>query len=413
MRAFAFAAVVVALIVPVGAPVQAKPRPGLFSVDPGRRSLRADPPASVGVTKVRNTTGRSLRVTVMAGLLTQDIAGGVSTDDRRPALDAAARILSVTPRRFVLAPGAARALTVRWRSTLPGKRSSYVGVSGLAVPVAKPGAGVSFNVRLIQRNELLRPGRLSTSGRFTGLRGEQAGRRKLRFFARVGNRGDVEARPESRRFVVRDTRGRVVASQRWEAPFDVLPGARVEYPIDLVKVLPAGRYRVSTTMRFGGKGPRRTITVALRLVGPNELPTARLALRGLTAAGDDDGPAEVKVTLVNTGSLARAARLKLKLFSSTRSDPLARLASATTRMLPGDRRQLSFRIGNVRKGTVYRVQVVAGDGERSLATAQANFIAGRPKASGRPKWITPAAIAAGALAVFGLGALAGARRRRP
>src|SRR4051812_42004597 len=91
-------------LAPSAAPAQTSD-PGLFSITPARRSVTARPPASLGYTRVSNTTRSRLEVSVFPVLLRQQLDGAFAFRGRPRQLHAARMILGVAPRRFALAPG--------------------------------------------------------------------------------------------------------------------------------------------------------------------------------------------------------------------------------------------------------------------------------------------------------------------
>ncbi|MEA2271306.1 MAG: hypothetical protein QOI98_14, partial [Solirubrobacteraceae bacterium] len=81
---------------------------GTFSITPSRRDLVGRPPLTLVPTRVSNTTQDSYDVRVFPVLLRQDLTGAFQFDESPRPLNAALRILPVSPSRFRLAAGQSR-----------------------------------------------------------------------------------------------------------------------------------------------------------------------------------------------------------------------------------------------------------------------------------------------------------------
>lgn len=377
-RAFSAVALVAVVAAVSGEAASGQSTPGSFGVSPAIRDLVARAPRFVGTSTVTNTTRSPLTVTVSPTLLAQAIDGGVVARERRPELDAAARLLRVTPERFELPPNSTRTIRMTWLGTLPGKRAAYLGalISGLP-PGASP-AGVKVRPRLLQVLRLRLPGSYRSRGRFFSLRGIQAAPRKLRFFAGVQNLGEAAGKPRQTRFTVRDAAGTVVLRNRWPADVLVLPGAKVEFPINPRKVLPAGRYTGTAEMRFDRDPALRRIRMAFTLTGPNELPTTDFSLDGLEARGEVGGPAHVTARVKATGTAPGAVIVKVKLFAGSATRPTAVAAPRTGLIGRGSTVSQEVVLGRLAEGN-YRAKVVIGDGRRAFASNEIAFRASAPR----------------------------------
>ena len=349
---------------------------GVLSMTPARRALTARPPVDLGATRISNSTRLDMRVTVFPALLTQELDGSFGFRETRRELNAARMIFPVEPRGFTLRPGQERDLRLRW-ALLPRKaKAAYMGLVVQGVPVAE-GRGVGSILRLLGINFFKLPGRWSIEGRLTGLRGEQAEPRVLRFFPRVRNTGEIHEQPRGGNCSVAE-RGRGVRIRR--LPFGrgvILPGYEREYPVLIRRpnVLPAGSYRMTCVTRFGDR--RSTRTMDFRLSGPNTLPTAELRLRSIGASGEVGEAADVRAAIRNAGSKASRAALRVRIDRiPVGGAPVlaARGRFDQGTIGAGDTKDAEVSLGKLVAGN-YRVTVTLTDGRTALDEKTADFTA--------------------------------------
>jgi len=353
-------------------PAAAQSTKGSLGIRPPIVDVVAAPPRGLPQATITNTTRDAMKVTVFPTLLGQSLDGTLQTQERPDQLGAATRLLSVAPRAFTLEPGHQRTVAVRWLGTLPAAKAAYLGVVFSGIPRRAASGGVTFNPRLVQVNRLRRPGPYVSRGRLVGLRGAQAGVRKLRFFVGVRNLGEVAEKPRRTSFVIHDASGVAVLRTRWKAAPLILPGATVEVPVDLAEVLPAGRYVAQALMRFGRNPKLEKIERPFALAGPNLLPTPALKLGDVRPSGTPGGPAHVKVTVRSTGTAPASGTLAVSLLRLGGTKPIARTSAAAQRLGPKRDVVRELDVGRVEVG-LYRVQVVLRDGGRVLDTRTEGF----------------------------------------
>ena len=305
--------------------------PGVFSIDPSAQGAAGRPPSNLAPLQVTNTTRTSLSIRVFPALMSQNRNGSIIYSDQPRDLFAAARILHVRPRRFELKRGQSRSLAVTWINRPRGKPAVYVAVVIRGTPPAREGAAIQNRFELVELNYLRLPGRHRYPARVESVRGEQAPRKRLRFFTTVRNTGLVAGRTHDAVLRIRDRRRRVVHQQRWRGGI-ILPKAVVDFPVDVAKVLPAGTYTAEAALRFGTSRKLRRMRSAFRLVGPNELPTVRLRLTGAAASGEiGDERLRVSARIRNTGTANAEPVVKVRVFRVTRGQTaLKALAEGTT-----------------------------------------------------------------------------------
>jgi len=304
---------------------------GTFSISPSRRDLAGKPPASLVPTKVTNTTKESYDVQAFAVLLRQDLTGAFQFSETPRSLTAARTILGVSPSRFRLSAGSSRVVKLRWALLPRGARAAYIGVVFQGQARAKSGKSVPVVTRLLSINFLRRPGRYHPNGVFTALNATQFAPRVLRFLARVKNTGDIVGTPKRGRITIRDANGRTVYNAPWTGDV-VLPGAQRDFPIDLRKVLPAGRYTVRTSMSFGAN-PNARISSTFTLAGPNQLTSPAVKITGFAVKGDAGSPARVSGKVRSIGTAPATVDLALS---------LSRVSGGQPAPKPFVRRQLRF-----------------------------------------------------------------------
>ena len=405
-RGAACAALLVALVTSP-ATAQTSPDTGLLSITPAKRDLEARPPVVLGTTRVQNTTRLPFRVRVFPALLRQQLDGSFTFDESRSGLATARARFDALPRRFRLAPGDARDLTLRWKRLRRGKRTAYIGVVVEGTPQPGDEAGVSSVLRLVGTNFLRLPGRYRVAGRLTSLRAESdAG--VLRLFARLRNSGEVHAAPRGGSLTIEDSSGRRVARASWDGDV-VLPGAEREYPVEVTRTLPAGRYTAVAAATFGGR--RSSATAEIELSGPNQLASASLALEDVRVSGEQGEPARVSARVTNNGAAAGEASLELELLpvpGGTPGRPIARETVEVGQIGPGDAQEVTADLGRLRAGN-HRVRarlIVTGS---PADEASADFVPTASRgaleeagdiASDNLPWIIGAALLAGLGAVL-------------
>lgn len=325
--------------------------------------------------RVTNNAPLTVAVDVAALRAGQELSG---LPDYR--LDAAARregrrFLRVLEPRFTLRPRESRLVRARVVGGPQIGRGAYgvLLVSGRArdPEAGDEGAVVAPVVRLAA-NVLLRfSGRARPRGELTDLRAEQSGPRRLRFLARLRNRGSIHGEPRGR-LVIRDARGR--ARVRAELPAgNVLPGAEREYAVDVRRVLPPGEYTAVATAMLGPTRSRRKLR--FRLVGPNELPTPALQLVALEPPEVEAGRAyAVRFELRNAGSAPAAARGELTVGpQGGRTTERRQLEIAD--LAPGRTVDQEVELPPVAAGS-HQITVRFRDGDRVVAERSVTFTTG-------------------------------------
>lgn len=330
---------------------------GAFSISPSRRDLVGRPPATLIPTRVSNTTKDTYDVRVFPVLLRQDLSGAFGFDDSPRPLMAARRILRVSASRFRLAPGQSRKVGLRWELLPLNARAAYIGVIFQGQRRVAGGGSVPVVGRLLSINFLRLPGRHHPKGRFSALRVIQSAPKKLRILARVENTGDIVESPKRARLTIRDLAGRTVYKTGWKGDV-VLPRAERDFPIDLRKVLPAGRYTAQAVMRFGATR-RAKISTAFTLVGPNLLPTPGVKINDFAALGEVGRTAHVSGQVKSTGTAPAKLGLALSLFRVTGGlagdKPLAIRTLRFSALAPGSTRSLDVDLGGRLARGDYRV----------------------------------------------------------
>lgn len=322
---------------------------------------------------LRNDSDRAIAVRAFALRAGQELNGLPRWTVDRRSKRIGNRFLGVSPQRFRLAPGQARAVRARVVAPRPARGLGSYGVLVFdATRVGKDVSGdavLSANVRLAANVLLRYPGPVRHDMRLEQVRAEQAAPRVLRFFARVHNRGNLHVRPAAR-MVIRDVRSRAVARARFVSG-NVLPDARRELTAELTKVLPAGRYVAQATARAAGRTARKQLS--FELVGPNELPTAKLQIARLASPRPGVGERfEATGELINRGTAPAGAHAVLSVSRLTGA-PLARRPVRLAALAPGRRASLGATFPGLSEGQ-YRLSLrVAGPGgvadERSVVFA--------------------------------------------
>jgi competence ComEA-like helix-hairpin-helix protein len=348
---------------------------GLFSISPSRRDVVARPVTNLSQTAVTNTTGVPFRVKIFPALLGQVVTGSFTFDEIPVNLTAAAKILSPNPATFTLAPGETRQVGATWALLPRHTRAAYVGLIYQGTPQGPHKGPVRTIDRLLQINLLRLPGRYHPRGKFVQLRSLQGVGRTLEFVPRMQNTGDVVAAPRAGRLQITDSGGQAVVRQKWQGDV-ILPRALRDFPIQVNKVLPAGRYTVTTTASFGHSRHLR-ITEPFQLVGPNRLPTPRIELRGLAAHGTIGKSSEVSADLASVGSIAASTAVRVSLYRLSNSNVQPAKPNDTRKLrfdaiAPGDTKALKVTYQGLPKGR-YRVLLTFHDTPGSTQTQTIEF----------------------------------------
>ncbi|MFL5843591.1 MAG: ComEA family DNA-binding protein [Solirubrobacteraceae bacterium] len=387
---------------------------GQFSITPARRDLSGKPPTSLGATTVSNTTDGVIKVKVFPALLTQGIDGAFDVQEDPRELREAGLILSATPTDFTLQPGTNQKVSLRWNLLPRTRRAVFLGIVFQGIQLNQQNQPVSQINRLVSVTFLRLPGKYKRSGKITGLRGEQAGPRKLRFLTRVKNTGELVDQPRQTQFAIRDAGGDVVFHAKWFGDI-ILPDAEREFPVDVKKVLPKGDYTAISKMRFGTTESR--VEKPFTLVGPNELPTTSITVKSLTANAVLGEDVITVSNVLNAGTQAGDVTLSLTLQrlrgATLDKKPLGAKRLDVTGVKPGEARPVKVTFPPVPAGR-YRATLRYRNSSGELQTLTADFEPTAPADSDESgsffsdnlPWILPLA---GLLALLLLLAL---RRRR-
>jgi competence ComEA-like helix-hairpin-helix protein len=346
---------------------------GQFSITPARRDLSGRPPSNLGATTVSNTTDGPIKVKVFPALLTQGLDGAFDVLEEPRDLREAGLILSASPTDFTLAPGTNRHVALRWNLLPRTERAVFLGIVFQGIQLNQQNQPVNQINRLVSVTFLRVPGRYDRSGRITGLRGEQAGPRKLQFLTKVNNTGELVDQPRATQFAIRDKTGDVVFHSAWAGDI-ILPGAEREFPVDVKKVLPKGDYTAISKMRFGTSESR--VEEPFTLVGPNELPTTKITVKSL-AANATLGEDVVTVSdVVNEGTQAGDVTLSLtlqRLHGATLDEtPIGAKRVPVEGVKAGEERSVNVTFPPVPAGR-YRVTLRYRDPAGDLQTLTADF----------------------------------------
>ncbi|MEA2492114.1 MAG: competence protein ComEA, partial [Thermoleophilaceae bacterium] len=352
----------------------AKP-PGVLGISPPRRIVVARPPVTLEPTLVQNTTQFDFDVTVTRGLLAQRLDGSFELDKSPRNVRAAQLILDTAPTKFKLPRNRQVQLRFRWANLPRGTRAAYVGLLVQGVPKAKRGAGVASILRLLGTNFLRLPGPYRSSAEIVLIRGEQAGPKRLQFFTRVKNTGQVSDSPKSAHTIIEDSTGKHLVKLNWPLGV-ILPGYAREYPVLLKRVLPAGHYFAVSSMRFGRPARISVKRYPFTLTGPNQLPTRDLSLTSVGLSGSIGDAAHVTATVKNTGTAKSPVVLGVTLYRLPANGASAIELSSLKR--PGGQldvkggRSYSFDLGHLAKAN-YRATVVVTDGRTKFDEKSANL----------------------------------------
>jgi competence ComEA-like helix-hairpin-helix protein len=366
---------VVLLLPTLASPALAAKQPGVLGISPPRRIVVARPPVTLPPTVVQNTTQFTFDMTITRGLLTQRLDGSFDIDTSPRNLRAAQLILDTAPNRFVLPPDRQVDLRFRWANIPRGARAVYVGLLVQGVPKAKKNAGVSSILRLLGTNFFRLPGPYRSSAEIVSVRGQQAGPKRIEFFTRVKNTGQVADSPRGGRLRIEDSSGSPVASLPWP-PGVILPGYQRDYPVLLKKVLPAGHYTAVSSMVFGRPARRRVKRWPFVLTGPNQLPTRDLSLPKVSLSGSIGDPGHVTATVRNTGTATSPAVLTVTLYrlppNGATQVKLGSVRRPGGALAVGQSRGYAFDLAKLAKAN-YRATVVVSDGTTKFDERSANL----------------------------------------
>jgi hypothetical protein len=291
-------AVVVLLGLPAGALAdQTVSTSGSFGITPARRHVVGEPGVLLNPTAVINSTDSPYKVTVFPVMLTQDITGAFNFSSQPGALAAAQGVLGVAPTSFTLLPYSKQVVKLHWNGMPKGRLQVPAGVVFQGIRQQQKGP-VTVITRLLSVNFLTLPVHLRVSGRFVALTAMQFGRRVLRFMPIAQNTGQRAWAPSDGTFQIRNSAGRIVYRTPWVGDV-IIPGAEREFPINVAKILPAGRYTMQAGMDFAG---HKSISGRFTLTGPNQLPSAHLTVTGVNGSGTSGSRPQVSVTARNQGT---------------------------------------------------------------------------------------------------------------
>ena len=369
-RAFlAAAAMLVALAVNASTAGAQAPDAGLFGIAPAKVLIATRPPVNVQPLQVTNTTRRTYDVTVFVAPLRQAPDGGLAYDPSAHARRVGARSLRLGVKRFSLAPGARRDLPLRWLRTLPRSRIAPMGVVVQGLPRGVKPTAVSTVYRLIGTYLLGLPGG-RRDGRFVSLTAEQGAKRTLLFTATVRNTGTTYDQPRRGRMTITDSGGDVVSRAAFKGEL-ILPGSQRAFAVTTTKLLPAGTYTATSTMRFGRSPRPKRIRASFTLVGPNELPTTKLRIVDVKGVGYVGEAAHVTVRVRNTGTRATTATVRTRLVEANGGRRAAEPSDEQTAkgsVEPGEDATYKLDLGHLR-GTDYQIDATALAGASTFGTS--------------------------------------------
>jgi competence ComEA-like helix-hairpin-helix protein len=364
----------------------AAPARGVLSISPARRDVTARPPLSLAPTEVKNTTEVDMVVKTFPVLLFQKLDGTFGFNESPRELNAAKLQLGVGPAQFRLAPQQAREVSLRWL-LLPRKaRAAYLGMVVQGTPELGGKKQVGSVLRLLSVNFLTLPGHWTVDGKLTGVHGEQAGPRVLRFLPRVRNTGQIHSQPRAGRCTIEDAGGAVRVRSRFGSGI-VLPGYEREYPIVVRKLLPAGSYRMTCSMKFGKA--RSTRVLPFKLSGPNTLPTPNLKLTSVGGSGEVGATAKAQVVFRNRGSAPARGILRVTLKSVATDAPPKVVGSGRFpqgTLKGGASKSVDLEVGPDLKAGTYAADVVLSDGREDVDERTASFTATKHKGFASKVW---------------------------
>lgn len=269
-------------------------------------------------------------------------------------------------RRFDFPPGSARSVLARVRR-VPRSRGFYGGVLFQATPTGKRRAQIT-NVLQLNASLLLDPppGLRRLAFAAETVRAEPGSRRRLRVLVPVRNRGNFYGSAAGK-LVVRDAAGVVVAGVVFQRR-RILPGATVELPATVTKLLPAGSYRLSATVR-GGPRPIGA-SGAMRLFGPNRLAVRAAKLVDVPAPTAYRGRAlDLNAVYRNSGNVpyGPAGQIQVRPLVRGQRRPVALTTTMRVdRTSPGQRGRMRAEFKLPGSAPAYELTVRLLDGRREL-----------------------------------------------
>jgi hypothetical protein len=197
---------------------------------------------ATGSATIRNSTGRKLRMTVRARPWRQASDGDVSANRRRTL-----RSVSVNVRRFTLASGAQRTVSVRL-TRVGARRSQYGALDVIGRPARRRrGINVAYNlISSLRFNPTSSARRLRLSAGRARVTGR--GRRRA-LVLQVRNRGNT-VEPVGGTVDVSGSGGGRSAGIKGKS---ILPGKRINLRLTGLRGLRRGRYTASVTLSQAGR----------------------------------------------------------------------------------------------------------------------------------------------------------------
>jgi hypothetical protein len=357
---------------------------GTFGISPARRYVIGAPDSQLTPTTVMNSTPVTYDVSVFPALVRQSLSGAFEFSNAPRDLNESKLVLSPSPARFVLAPGGEQQVGLSWNLLPMGARWVAIGVIFQGIPRGQTGP---FHVveRLLSVNFLRLPGPPRVDGVFSGLYPQQAGGRRLLFVARVQNTGTDFTAPSNGELSIRDGLGHTLLREPWRGQA-ILPGASVDFPIYVKRILPAGRYVATATMTFGRA---RKISVPFTLIGPNLLPTPAIVVHAFTASGTVGAPAKVSAKIASVGSAPATVTVHLYLGRGNQIAGQRALASARLTypdLRPGSSVRINRPLGGALRPGSYRAFLTWRDPTGAPHTIEADFTAVVPQGFWAELW---------------------------
>ena len=343
---------------------------GVLSISPARRDITARPPQVLSPTNVKNTTQADMAVRVFPVLLFQNLDGSFGFNTTPRELSEAKLQLTTGPNAFDLKPQTQQTVHLRWNLLPRTAKAAYLGVVFEGVPHLAGKKSLGTVLRLLSVNFLSLPGHWTVRGLLTGLRGEQAGPKVLRFLPKVKNTGQIHAQPTNGRCKIVDSAGAVQVRSKFGTGI-VLPGYEREYPILVKKILPAGSYEMSCAMRFGKVASRRTLK--FKLSGPNTLPTPKLKLTKASASGEVGSSAHVHVVFRNAGTAPSNAVLKVALEPAGTTKAIVKKVVPQGSVAGGQSKTVDVTLGSDLQLGTYAADVILSDGKQDVDQLTASF----------------------------------------
>src|SRR4051812_46077666 len=309
---------------------------------PARQVINGRPPQPLQPFSVSNTTKVPLKVLVIPGILDQRLSGEIFFKEDPASLRDARKILAPDVDHFDLAPGQRHSVHVDWRLRPLGKKVLSMGVIFQST-AATNSAAVSTVQRLLTMDFLQLPGRHTSTGRFVSLRAEQGAGKTLDLIPRIANTGDVVQSPQRGKIIVRDASNELVYKAFFVGDV-ILPEHQRDFPVNAKKVLAAGAYRMAATADFGSSHHMH-IRGSFPLVGPNELPSPKVAVERLAGHGTIGGDSEATAIVHSVGTATVDTSVKVQLFRLTETgqrpqQPIKEQKLSYKALAPGARRPL-------------------------------------------------------------------------